>query len=497
MSQSFYWRLARRYGEREAGLSRRTVLKAAMAAGGALLLGACGSSPVDPFVQGSPSARRVIVIGAGFAGLSCAYALRSAGYAVLVIEARDRVGGRVITLSDVAEGKIVEGGGEFVGKNHPTWQAYARLFGLELQDATEDENLEKPLCLEGKTLDADAARKLYQEMTEALATLEGPAEVVNADEPWKSAEAAVMDSRTMADWLAWVNPSPLAKRALRAELEARGGVGLKKQSYLGQLALVKGGGGSKYWTESEAWRAKGGNQSLATKLYEAIGAAHVMLKTRVVSVVTGNQGVFITTDNGQRFMAEDVVLATPASVWSKIRLAPELPEKLLPQIGSHVKYISAVRRRFWKDVGMTARGLTDGPINQMWEATSGQAGEHSAALTCLSGGNAVARVRAIPEAQRDAFFAAEIAKIFPDYAENRLAVRYVDWTGDEWARGGRCVAAPGEITAMGETLYHGIGRLHFAGDFACWKFAGSMEGALTSGASVAQRLALRDGVIRA
>ena len=77
---------------------------------------------------------RVLVIGAGFGGLSCAYQLQQAGADVRILEARNRVVGRVLSLGNFIPGRVVEGGAELIGSNHPTWMAYAKLFGLELRE---------------------------------------------------------------------------------------------------------------------------------------------------------------------------------------------------------------------------------------------------------------------------------------------------------------------------------------------------------------------------
>ena len=111
--------------------------------------------------------RRVVVIGAGFAGLACAYELESAGYKVTVLEARNRVGGRVLSFSDVVTGRNVEGGGELIGSNHPTWVAYAKRFGFTFLDVTESEDLAFPVILGGKRLTEKESEALYEEMEAA------------------------------------------------------------------------------------------------------------------------------------------------------------------------------------------------------------------------------------------------------------------------------------------------------------------------------------------
>src|SRR5205085_10518548 len=135
--------LHQRYGPRIDGPTRREMLKATLLASAGLLISR------SPLFADVPATRkngiRVAVIGAGFAGLSCAYQLATAGYDVTVIEARDRIGGRVLSFGDLVPGKNVEGGGELIGSNHPTWVAYAKEFGLEFLDVSDDENADSPL----------------------------------------------------------------------------------------------------------------------------------------------------------------------------------------------------------------------------------------------------------------------------------------------------------------------------------------------------------------
>jgi len=112
---------------------------------------------------------------------------------------------------------------------------------------------------------------------------------VDADEPWKAAGAEALDKRTLADWIDKTSASALCKSALHTMMTADNGVVPEWQSYLGNLAMVKGGGLEKYWTESEVYRCKGGNQQLATKLMTAIGPARVLLRTPVRAIKVGEK----------------------------------------------------------------------------------------------------------------------------------------------------------------------------------------------------------------
>src|SRR5215510_7597074 len=121
MSNSLYRCLLRRYRPCK-HTGRREFFRLTLAASAGVLLSCAPGAQRGG--RAKPNGRRVIVVGAGLAGLACGHELHSAGYAVTVIEARNRVGGRVLTLRGLVPGKTVEGGGELIGANHPTWIAY-------------------------------------------------------------------------------------------------------------------------------------------------------------------------------------------------------------------------------------------------------------------------------------------------------------------------------------------------------------------------------------
>ena len=113
----------------------------------------------------------------------------------------------------------------------------------------------------------------------------------------------------------------------------------------------------------------------------------------------------------------------------------------------------------------------------------------------FSSGQAAEAMRAIAADKRDAAFSEELAIRYPNLAQAFVGGRFMDWPAAPWTLTGYSNPAPGEVTTAGPLLYSGVGdRLHFAGEYTCYKFTGYMEGALNSGASVARRLAVRDSV---
>jgi monoamine oxidase len=483
---NLYSQLQRRYGKPD-GISRRDMMKRSLAAAAGLLLS-------ERVIGAQAKAGRVVVVGAGFSGLAAAYELSRAGYEVTVVEARNRVGGRVISFSDIVPGKNVEGGGELIGSNHPAWVGYAKQFNLEFLEVSE-EDAEFPVVLDGKRLSGDDSEALWEDMEKAFNTIVADAGKIDAERPWTSPNAAALDKRTLASWIAALDASPLCKEGLRTVMTADNGVITEWQSYLANLAMVKGGGLDKYWTESEVYRCDGGNQQLATKLVAAIGAGRVMTRMPVQSITVTANGVRIALASGKALDADHVVLTAPPPVWNKIAIDPALPIGLIPQMGTNVKCLFGMKAPFWRRAELAPELLSDGPVNMTWHSTDGQDGAGEG-LVAFSGGPSADVCREWGTRRIDSYLA-EMEKVYRNIRGSYVRARFMDWPGDPWAKASYSFPAPGQVTAQGPTFYDGIGRLHFAGEYTSYAFMGYMEGALNSGAAVAKRIATRDGVVKA
>lgn len=484
---NLYTQLHRRYGRRD-GLTRREMIQRSLAASAALLLS-------DRF-GGTPraAAGRVVVVGAGFSGLAAAYELSRAGYDVTVAEARNRVGGRVLTFSDLVAGKQVEGGGELIGSNHPAWIGYAKRFGLEFLDVSE-EDAEAPIVLTGKRLSADESEALWEELEKAFNTIVGDATPIDADRPWTAANAEALDRRTLASWIDALDASPLCKAGLHTMMTADNGVVTQWQSFLANLAMVKGGGLEQYWTESEVYRCRGGNQQLAQRFVAALGPDRVLMRTPVRAIALSDTTARVTLANGKVLEAEHVILTAPPPVWNKIAIDPPLPVGLVPQMGSNVKFLMALQSAFWRRAELGPEMMTDGPVNLTWHATDGQRGVGEA-MVAFSGGPAADVCREWTPAQRNSNYLAEVAKVYRGVRPAFVRARFMDWPGDPWVKASYSFPAPGQVVAQGPTFHEGLGRLHFAGEYCAYAFMGYMEGALHTGAAAARRIATRDGVLK-
>jgi monoamine oxidase len=493
MSRSMIARLHRKSGRSLDPVSRREWLKITAAAAGSLLL----SNNVYARILGPGSRlgqKRVVVVGAGFAGLAAAYELKHGGFDVSVIEARDRVSGRVLSFSDLVKDKVMEGGGELIGSNHPTWVAYKEKFGLDFLDVTEEESAETPIVLDGKKLSREESDKLWEEMEPALRKMNADAEKVNVDEPWKTPDAEKLDKTTLAEWLKGQECSPACRKAIEAQLVADNGQAADRQSYLGMITQVAGGGVDKYWTESEVYRCKGGNQQLAMKLADGFGKDRITLKLAVTKIEQTSDKVVVTCADRRTLECDEVVLAVPPSVWSKISFSPDLPAALKPQMGANVKYLTALKNRFWKGKELAPVSLQNGDIGWTWEGTDNQEGDENAGLVAFSGGPGAVRTLEYPKDSRDEMYKKQMEAAFPGYSEAFVKSRYMSWPKEEWTNAGYSFPGPGQVTTVGPLMQKGVGHVHIAGEHACYKFVGYMEGALNSGVTVARRLAQREGV---
>lgn len=496
MSRSMYAKLMRRYAPERFNTSRRDMLKLTLAGAAGLLL----SGPAFAGVRRGAAGKRVVVLGAGLSGLACAHELIAAGYDVTVVEARNRIGGRVLSFNaanknEYIAGRNVEGGGELIGSNHPTWVSYAKQFGLDFLDVTEDETLESPLMLGGKVMPAEDSEAMFKEMDLAFALMNKDASEVDEDTPWTHPKAKAWDARNLKDWVDALEVGELGKTGIALQLMADNGVECKNQSYLGNLAMVKGGGVEKFWTDSEVYRCKQGNDALAQKLAGAIGKDRITLELPASKVEVKGDKVVVTCRDGREIECDDVVCTVPPTVWSKIQWHPGLPGTLKPQMGVNVKYLAHVKERFWLKDKKGPDALSDGLINMTWDGTDNQ-GDGPACLIGFSGAASCQKALGMDKAARDAAYAEHYEQMYPGFKDQFVETRFMDWPKDPWLQAGYSFPAPGQVTVMGPTLRDGLGKIHFAGEHTCYKFVGYMEGALNSGASLAKRLAKRDGLVK-
>jgi monoamine oxidase len=452
-------------------------------------------------VEAVAAKRRIIVVGAGFAGLCAAYELQGlGGYDVTLYEARDRVGGRVHSLPGLIGGKVLEGGGELIGSNHPLWLRYRHHFGLRFTPVKDYAN--SPVRFGKHTLSFEATRGLNHEMRLILRNLNRVAQQIrNPYEPWRTRKARSLDARSLASWLKRCKGSQLAKLAVAEQLAADNGVPAAAQSLLGVLAMIKGGGLQRYWDDTEVYRCAGGNAQLAEcfrrEFKRAGGRLFLRSPARHIEYLNGKVRVTVKQRGALRVReADDVILAVPPSVWHHISFSdPSLIARLSkpPQMGRNVKYLMTMRDRFWEEFASSPTLTEDGPVDITWETTEADA-TGAFGLVAFSGANDADTCSAWRARTRRTEYMDALKAPYPGIGRQVRRDRFMDWP--TWTEASYHFPNTHEVTTWGPFFRSGYGGwLHFAGEHTCYAFVGYMGGALQSGHRLARRLAQRPGVV--
>ena len=476
--RSLYARLHSRFGE---PIDRREMIRRSLAAAAGVLLG-------DRFAAAQrPSSPRVVVVGAGLAGLAAAYELSRTGADVTVVEARNRIGGRVLSFRDLVPGGTMEGGAELIGSNHPIWNAYKEQFKLSFVDVSEEDG-EAPIVLNGRRLTAADAERLWEDMSRGLRLMNADAAAIKDPfAPWEAPLARSWDRQSLEDWIAVLPMPDPCRAAIDAQMVGDNGVATAWQSYLGNLAMIKGGGVEKFWTETEVYRCAGGSQQLAQRLAAALGSTRLHLR-HPVSAMTVRDGGVVVTAGATHHECDYAVLAVPPLTWNRIAFRPRLHVTALPQMGSNVKFLMKTKDRFWERGKLSPDLMTDGPVHLTWHTTVNQK-VAGAGVVAFSGGAAADTCRSWTPAERTERYLAALSPVYTGLRASFERARFMDWPSDPLVKGSYSFPAPGEVTTLGPQLQQPLaGRVFLAGEHTCYAFVGYMEGALQAGARAARRI---------
>ena len=441
------------------------------------------------------SVARVVVVGAGLAGLAAADRLVSLGCDVVVLEAADRVGGRARTRRDgFADDQHAEGGAELISANHREVVALAERFGLELDESSAPEDADDLLIDAGgrvvsfAELDRGTGKAVSRELAGWYARLDELAATLDPDDPPSTPGAHLMDLRSAADLIAELPLSGLSRlvigRELRTEFMAPPGrISLLHVAWMRQLAneadaMARGPGRRGH----EAWRVRRGTDLLATSLAADLGP-RVWLGCAVSSITTGPVGVLVRMQSGEEVVADVAVLAVPLPVLARIDLQPALPPGIFDvSYGRGGKVARQYARRIWRDTGSCGAVLSDRPFGELWE-TSPTHPSARGVLTALVSSDDGAALLALPDAP--ARIAREVERVYPGAAGFAGHGVTTDWSNDPLALGTYASFEPGQITRVWPLLRRPHGRLLLAGEHTD-VFAGYLEGAIRSGHRAAQ-----------
>jgi monoamine oxidase len=444
----------------------------------------------------------VVVVGAGFAGLSAARALVNAGKRVAVLEARDRVGGRTFTKTlPGPAAPWIDVGGQWIGPTQHEITALVRELGVETFPTwTSGDNLvivkERAKRYRG-TIPRVALLSLF-DLGQAQWRLESMAKQVPLDAPWNAKKAAEWDAQSLGDWLDRNVRTKTARALFDAGLETVYAATGHEISLLHALFYVRSGGSLDILLGSEekksgaqATRIVGGMQPVASLLAASLD---VRLSQAVRRIENGERGVIVHHDgDGGSLRAERVIIAIPPKLVPEIRFEPRLlgPRaelvKSMP-MGAVIKHTAVYDKPFWRDDGLSGMVVSDeGPICVVFD-NSLPSGEHGM-LVGFSEAQAARKLASLREDDRRDAAVTCFARYFGDRARKPIA--YVDhvWEHDPWSGG--CYGAfmpPGVWTKLGPSIREPQGRIHWAGTETATVWCGYIDGAISSGKRAAAEI---------
>ena len=479
------------------GMTRAQLLRRAGAAG--IGLTALGHVPSARGATGA----KVVVVGAGLAGLTCAYRLKQAGHMAVIHEASDRIGGRCWTGRGVfAEGQIYERGGELIDQSHNQIRSLSQEFGLNLDNLHRAE-------VNGTELlaDIDGAPYTFEEMTDDIkqAWQKIHSDVSAASYPTLfdnfTQRGLELDHLSIVDWIEESIPGGIESRLgqlLDVAYNIEYGAESDEQSSLNLLYLLGYSGQGQFRVfgpSNEKYHVRGGNDQITDRLAERL-AGQITTGSELVAVrQTAAGGYVLTFRNGAgttTVAADKVVLALPFSIVRRsvdVRRAGFSARKLLAireqGMGTNSKLHLQFRERHWNELGSNGETFSDRGYQNSWEVSRAQPGT-AGVLVNYTGGDVGASFGSGTTSERAQQFLGQIEPVLPGLAQHWNGAATVDfWPGYEWTRGSYSFWKVGQYTSFAGIEGRQEGNAHFCGEHTSVDFQGYLNGAVETGERVA------------
>ena len=502
---------ASRGTEPERVLEERTTRRELLKRGGAAAAGLAAVTSVGRFAGAANAAvqPRIAVVGAGLAGLTCAYRLKQAGYIAQVYEANpDRIGGRCWSYRDLG-GQVAEHGGELIDQGHTAMRQLVQELGFNLDNllsaqpnGTEDFFYVNGAKYPYATL-VDDLNGIYQKLHKDVSAASYPT-------LWNSytQRGWELDHMSIIQWLDEAVPNGGSKsnlgRVLDIAYNIEYGAECSEQSSLNLLYLLGYSGQGQFRVfgpSNEKYHVRGGNDQVARRLADAL-SGQISVGTALTAIKQNPDGSFTLTfarDTGTfAVTADHVVLAIPFSLLREVNYGKAGFEPLkvtaikeLP-MGTNSKLHVEFKDRFWYAAGNNGNTYADTGYQNTWEVSRAQGGgKGKGILVDYTGGKIGASFGAGTPSDRAQQFFTQLKPQFPgiDIAGRWTGRATVDfWTAYPWTKGSYSYWKVGQYTKFSGIEKTRQGNCHFAGEHTSQDFQGYLNGAVETGERAASEI---------